>query len=372
VVELELVCSVADDFVLWPERLEVLQHRISRRVSPTREDEGDRAYENLIREFGQANLVGRDPVFMRIAKRLSLCAQTDFPVLITGETGSGKEVFARAIHFLGKRRNHPFIPVDCAGLPDHLLENELFGHVRGAYTDAHGEQRGMAALAEGGTLFLDEIDSFSLMAQAKLLRFLQDRHFKPLGSEHYAHSDVKIVAASNRALEQLVAEKQFRVDLYYRLAVLHLELPPLRQRPTDIPLLAQHFLMQYQPDGMRKSFSAGALSRLSGHPWPGNVRELINVVQRAIAFSQGPQINAADLALPDADAPREPAAIEAFRQVRQKTLQKFEQDYIRDLLGRHGGNITHAAREAGKERRAFGRLVKRYGLKGGKSEAGHA
>lgn len=366
--EIELASSAADDVVLWPEQLEVLRHRILRLLAPTREDEVERAYESLVRELGQANLVGRDPAFRRIADRVSVCAQTDFPVLITGETGSGKEVFARAIHFLSGRRNHPFVPVDCAGLPEHLLENELFGHARGAYTDAHGEQRGMAALADGGTLFLDEVDSFSLAAQAKLLRFLQERHFKPLGSERYLQSNVKIVAASNRNLGEQVAGKQFRADLYYRLAVLHLELPPLRQRPLDIPLLAEHFLKLYLPPGVRKSFSAAALSRLSAHDWPGNVRELMNVVQRAIVFSRGPQINRCDVVLPvpdagdDPDGGSEQPEAEGFRQARDATIQSFERTYIRELLNRHAGNITHAAREAGKERRAFGRLVKKYGL----------
>ena len=358
--EIELASSAADDFVLWPERPEALRQRVLRLLAPSREEEARGTYENLVRELGQANLLGQDPVFLRAAERVSLCARTDFPVLITGETGTGKEVFARAIHFLSERRNHAFIPVDCAGLPDHLLENELFGHSRGAYTDAYGEQRGMAALADGGTLFLDEVDSFSLTAQAKLLRFLQDRHFKPLGSERYLHSDVKIVAASNRNLEQRVAEKQFREDLYYRLDVLHLELPPLRRRPLDIPLLAHHFLRQYLSAGVRKSFSAAALSRLSSYHWPGNVRELINVVQRAIAFSRGPLIGGSDIALPALDAQDGTPEPAGFNAARRASLQRFERDYVRELLERHAGNITHAAREAGKERRSFGRLVKKY------------
>ena len=356
--EIALASTTADDFILWPEHQEVLRQRVLRLLKPTPDDEVDAACANLIRELTQTNLVGQDPVFLRIAERLSVCAQTTFPVLITGETGTGKEMFARAIHFLSERRNGPFIPVDCAGLPDHLLENELFGHARGAYTDAHSEQRGLAAMADGGTLFIDEVDSLSLTAQAKLLRFLQERQFRPLGSERFLHTDVKVVAASNRILDQQIAEKLFRADLYYRLNVLHLELPPLRERPRDVPLLAQHFLQAYLPPGTRKSFSRTALNRLSAYPWPGNVRELLNVVQRAIAFSRGTQINGDDVSLPVVAR----SAAGDFRHARDASIQLFEREYVQELLRRNAGNITHAAREAGKERRAFGRLVKKYNL----------
>ena len=352
-----LASANADDLVLWPEEQEILRQRVRRLAGFGSEDEAQKAYESLVRELGQANLVGEDPVFLRVAEQLSACAQTAFPILITGETGTGKEMFARAIHFLSERRNHPFIPMDCAGLPDHLIENELFGHVRGAYTDAHAEQRGLAALAHGGTLFLDEVDSLSHAAQGKLLRFLQERQFKPLGSERFVHSDVRIVAASNRDLERQTAAKEFRADLYYRLKVLHLELPPLRERPRDIALLAEHFLKMYLPAGIQKSFSPAALRRLAAYQWPGNVRELVNVVQQAITFSRGAQINGCDIAVP-VSAP----SVADFRQARESSIENFEREYVFQLLQRHAGNITHAAREAGKERRSFGRLVKKYGL----------
>lgn len=359
--KLALAVSCTDELVLWPESRDVIGKRVSTLLAPSGADQAASAYQNLVRELGQANLVGQDPIFLRTAERISACAHTAFPILITGETGTGKETFARAIHFLSERRNHPFIPVDCAGLPDHLLENELFGHARGAYTDAYGDQRGLAALADGGTLFLDEIDSLSLAAQAKFLRFLQERRFKPLGSERFVNTDVKIVAASNRNLEQQTAQNLFRPDLYYRLNVLTLELPPLRERPQDIGLLAQHFLKMYLPAGLNKSFSPAALNRLSSYHWPGNVRELLNMVQRAIAFSNGPQIKACDIAIPLADAPPP----RDFREAKESTVQAFERDFVHELLQRHAGNITHAAQAAGKERRAFGRLVKKYGLAAG-------
>jgi len=350
-----LVSAVADDFVLLPENAEVVRYRIRRFLLPC--DEAQDAYENLVVALGKANLVGRDPAFLRMAEKIVPSANNDFPALITGETGTGKDLFARAMHFLSRRGSQPFIPVDCAGIPDHLFENELFGHSRGAYTDACRDQRGLAALADKGTLFLDEIDSLSIAAQAKLLRFLQDHQFKPLGSERYVHSDVRIIAATNRNLGRHVEEKHFRSDLYFRLHVLHLELPPLRERPQDVDLLAHHFLALYSPIGARKCFSPGALRRLNSYHWPGNVRELANIVQRAIVFSQGMQISGCDIAIPERAA-ASPAG--NFRAERKEVIRTFEREYVEDLLRRNHGNITWAAREAGKERRAFGRLVKKY------------
>jgi DNA-binding NtrC family response regulator len=354
--DLKLVSTVADDFILVPERPEVIRHRITRFLTPTAEI--DRAYQSLIPALAKSNLVGQDPSFLQMAERIVQSAKYGFPVLITGETGTGKDLFARAIHFLSARRNQPFVPVDCGGIPDHLLENELFGHARGAYTDACGEQRGLAGVADKGTLFLDEIDSLSLASQAKLLRFLQDHRFKPLGSERHFHSDVKVIAASNRDLEECVTEKLFRADLFFRLNVLRLKLPPLRERREDIGLLARHFLTQDVPAGTYKELTPAALHRLNSYDWPGNVRELQNVIQRAIVFSQDSQIAGCDIVLPNQDSC---SGSESFQAARREVLQRFERDYIGELLRRNHGNITWAAKEAGKERRAFGRLVKKYG-----------
>jgi DNA-binding NtrC family response regulator len=356
--EIEFALSLADDLILGSDRPDLLQLRARRLVDACGSEAG-LAYESLIAELGRANLVGRDPNFLRAAERMTASARTDLPVLITGETGTGKELFARAVHFISPRRNHPFVPVDCGAIPDHLFENELFGHVRGAFTDAHSEQHGLASIANGGTLFLDEVDSLSASAQTKLLRFLQERRFRALGSEKWVQADVRIVAASNGDLTRQVAEKHFRQDLYFRLDVLRLELPPLRQRPQDICLLARHFLSQHQLAGARKSFSPSALRRLASYDWPGNVRELLNVIQRAIVFSKGSHIDSCDITLS-----QEPAqtAARKFRTAREQTVASFERAYVEELLTRNQGNITHAAREAGKERRAFGRLVKKHGI----------
>ncbi len=364
--DIERALAIADDLTLSSERQDLFELRL-RRLLDAGGSDAEAAYEGLIAELGRANLVGKDPNFLRAAERLAAGARTDLPVLITGETGTGKELFARAVHFMSHRRNHPFIPVDCGGIPDQLFENELFGHVRGAFTDARGEQRGLASMAEGGTLFLDEVDSLSPAAQAKLLRFLQERQFRALGSEKWTQGDARILAASNRDLARQIAEKQFRQDLYFRLDVLRVEVPPLRERPRDIPLLAQHFLSQYQQPGMHKALSPAALHRLESHHWPGNVRELLNVIQRAIVFSQGPRIEVSDIALSqEAVHPRR----QDFRTAREETLASFERAYVEQLLQRHQGNITHAAKEAGKERRAFGRLAKKHGFRATTRAAG--
>jgi DNA-binding NtrC family response regulator len=294
--------------------------------------------------------------------KLPRIAQAEGNVLLTGETGTGKELCARAIHHLSARRPAPFIAVDSGALPEGLLESELFGHTAGAFTDARAEHRGLAALAEGGVLFLDEVDALSPRLQSKLLRFLEERTYKPLGSERFRRADVRMIAATNRNLEALVRTGAFRSDLYFRMNVLHLRLPPLRERPADIPVLAEHFL-QIQPPGrgQPRSLAPSALRKLTLHHWPGNVRELLNVVQRAVVFADGPVIRAQDidLTLP-VDVGEAPGA--GFRQARADALARFERAFVENLLRKHNGNITRAAREARKDRRAFGRLVKRLGV----------
>ncbi len=366
---LHAAAQTADDFVLWPGHAGELRGRLLRMVGGERPRGALDTRERLARELGLAHLVGAAPSFVKALDSLTLLARSDGPVLITGETGTGKELCARALHHLGRRRAGPFVPVDCGAYPDHLFENELFGHVRGAYTDARGDQKGLAALADGGTLFLDEVDALSLAAQAKLLRFLQERSFKPLGAERFAQADVRVVAATNRDLERCVQERRFRADLYFRLHVLPLRLPPLRERPGDVSLLARHFLAASLGGERRCSWSAAALRQLEGHDWPGNVRELWNVVQRAAVLCDGPQVLAAHVRLSgqaseqtDADEP-EAARPVRFREARAQALAAFERRYTLDLLQAHAGNVTRAARAAGKERRAFGRLVKKHGLK---------
>jgi two-component system response regulator GlrR len=305
-----------------------------------------------------ARLIGREPVFAATVAKIPLVARAPSPVLILGETGTGKELCARAVHHLSRRRHQPFIPADCGTLPDHLCENELFGHVRGAFTDAHAAQRGLVGMAEGGTLFLDEVESLTLPAQAKLLRLLQEGTYKPLGADRFHRADVRIVAASNLDLEQLVQQKMFRSDLYFRLNVLRLVMPPLRERRGDIPLISEHFVRVLCDEAgvPRKTLAPAAIDRLSRADWPGNVRELFNVLQQAVVFAEG-TIDVEHLALPDGPA-AEPAL--GFREARARALQAFERAYVENLLRKHHGNVTRSAREAQKDRRAFGRLLKRY------------
>jgi len=245
-----------------------------------------------------------------------------------------------------------------------LFENELFGHARGAFTDAHAEQKGCAGLAHGGTLFLDEIDCLSWATQGKLLRLLQEKRFRPLGSERFRDADVRVVAASNLDMERLVEAKAFRQDLFFRLDVLRIHLPSLRERPEDIALLAGHFVQaSCEADGIkRKVLTPAALRRLESHNWPGNIRELHNTMQRAVLMSPGIEIAAAHVEIrPDAVDQKEDSG--SFQSAKRAAIELFERGFVQRLLERHGGNVSRAAREAQKDRRAFGRLAKKYGLK---------
>ncbi len=358
----QVAAETADDFMFGPPRQREFCERV-RRLLGASARELESIGNKLAREMGFAQLVGKDPAFLRTVSQIPLLAASDAPVLLLGETGTGKELCARALHHLSVRRNFSFIPVDCGALPEHLAENELFGHTRGAFTDAHTEQKGLAGMAEGGTLFLDEVDSLSLTVQAKLLRFLEQRSYRSLGADRFTNANVRLLAASNRDLEALVREKHFRSDLYFRLNVLQLSLPALRERPLDIEVLAKHFLESLpRPIGAPpKVFSPGVLRMFQQYRWPGNIRELFNVVQRAIVLSAGHQILPAHITLPGS-AGTDTSAPTGFRQARAYAIASFERLYVEKMLRKHRGNITHAALEAHKDRRAFGRLAKKYSL----------
>lgn len=358
---LRTVAETADDFILWPLRTGEWVQRVGRLLGPAGHDIAS-VRSRLMEELGLATLVGQDPTFLRTIERIPVVARSGSPVLITGETGTGKELCARAIHHVSKRRNFPFIPVDCGAVPDHLFENELFGHVRGAFTDAHSDQRGLIAVAEGGTLFLDEIDSLSLAAQTKLLRFLQERTYKPLGADRFVRADVNVIAATNQDLEARVRDRGFRSDLYYRLNVLPLHLTPLRERRGDIEILARHFVeaLCFEAGAARKSLTPASLRVLTLSDWPGNVRELFNVIHRAVLFCQGTRILPMHVSVSLTQRFVEPA--NAFRQARAQAIEHFERLYVEALLRKHSGNVTRAAREAQKDRRAFGRLIKKYSI----------
>jgi len=250
-------------------------------------------------------LIGTSKCFLQATGMIPILSASRSTVLISGETGTGKELFARAIHYCGERRSKPFVPVNCAALPDHLIENELFGHSKGAFTGALLEKSGLLQEADGGTLFLDEINSLSLSVQSKLLRVLQDQEFRPLGSTKSKTVNVKIIAATNADLRHLVETRQFREDLFYRLNVLSIALPPLRDRKEDILLLANHSLKVYAKEFGKHNLALShtAKGKLMSHSWPGNVRELQGVIQRSVALGSGETLEACDLDLPEKEKP---------------------------------------------------------------------
>src|SRR5580765_4803413 len=321
-------------------------------------------------------LIGTSKCFLQATGMIPILSASKSTVLISGETGTGKELFARAIHYSGERRSKPFVPINCAALPDHLIENELFGHNKGAFTGALIEKHGLFHEADGGTLFLDEINSLSITVQSKLLRVLQDQEFRPLGSTKSRTVDVKIIAATNTDLRYLVETRQFREDLFYRLNVLSVALPPLRERKEDILLLTSHCLKVYVKEFGRGAITMGhsAKAKLMGYSWPGNVRELQGVIQRAVAMASGELLEAQDLDLPESASPelagptmmllsRGVVSDDAsFQAMKTKVIEEFERAYLSELLSTHHGNISQAARAAKKERRAFQRLLQKHGL----------
>jgi DNA-binding NtrC family response regulator len=364
----ELIClasRIVDDFIFSPVRTSELRCRIVRIIGEPCSAAGD-VDERLLQELMFAGIIGQNPQFLREISKIPVAARSNGPVLITGETGTGKDLCARAIHSLGPRRKFAFIPVDCATVPEHLFESELFGHVRGAFTDAGSDHKGLISLAHGGTLFLDEIDSLSLPAQSKLLRLLQERSYRPVGSERFVNFDGSIVAATNTDLKHRVEVGQFRADLFFRLNVLHLNLVPLRQRRDDIAPLSRHFVEQVcAENGIAvKLLAPATLRKLGQHDWPGNVRELYNVIQRAVLFSRGSEIIPADILDAEDTADQGSGLVyDSFRQARSRAIESFERKYVEQLMREADGNVSRAARLAQKERRAFGRLVKRYGIK---------
>jgi len=297
-----------------------------------------------------------------------MIARTDGTVLITGETGTGKELVARAIHHLSPRASAPFIAVNCGSLVDTLLESELFGHERGAFTDAHARRVGLLAHAGGGTVFLDEAETLTPRAQVALLRVVQERTFRPVGSASEQRVEARFVAATNASLDRMVQDGQFRRDLYYRLCVFSVTLPTLRERREDILPLAAHFLgMHYLGAGPAPRISLGAAEALLGFEWPGNIRELESAIVRAVHVAQGGVIEAADLGLPvsNVHVHTPPVGIDVshpYKVAKRKVVEAFDREYLVRLLAEHQGNVSRAAEAAGKERRDLGKLLKRYGL----------
>jgi DNA-binding NtrC family response regulator len=350
----------AADFLLPPHSAEGIVPRLRRLVYAARGR--DAQIDEIKAGVGLRQIVGESPVFLAELSKLSRIAACDASVFIRGESGTGKEIFARAIHYLSVRSGRPFVPVNCGAIPGELVESELFGYRRGAFTGAIRDGIGLVGEANGGTMLLDEVDSLPPAAQVKLLRFLDDGEFRPLGASKTDRASVRIIAATNADMEQRVQERKFREDLYYRLNVLKLALPPLRERCGDLPLLARHILeRQALTYGCElKPISAAALDCIAAYRWPGNVRELENVLIRALVLSEGAEIQVEDLALQSGS--QEPFKDGSFRTLKAQVIRDFEFGYLQTMLNRHGGNITRAAHAAGKNRRAFWELLRKHGI----------
>ncbi|TJZ75496.1 sigma 54-interacting transcriptional regulator [Chitiniphilus eburneus] len=315
--------------------------------------------ENLSR----FNLIGSSPQFQAALRQVEKMARVDVPVLIVGETGTGKELAARALHYTGARAAGPFVPVNCGALTEALLESELFGHERGAFTDAKHASPGLAAEADGGTLFLDEVDALSLKAQAALLRFLQDGTYRRVGGSQSRQADVRVLVATNAALDQLVETRQFRRDLLYRINVLTLAMPALRQRDGDARELAQTFLRRFcHQYRVQRQFHPDAFDYIARHEWPGNVRELENQVHRAFLLSEDGYLRLGTTA--PAAAPIQASGTMPYKTAKARAIAEFEQRYVEGLLRCTEGNISRAAQLAGQDRSAFGKLVRKLDLQG--------
>jgi len=316
-----------------------------------------------------SKLVGSAPTFLKAIEQIPAVARSEATALISGESGTGKELVARAIHYLSERAAFPFVAINCGSLPDTLLEDELFGHERGAFTSAHMRREALIAQADRGTLFLDEVDTLAAKAQVDLLRVLEDKRFRAIGSSLQQEVDVRIVAATNVPPDQLLRSGNFRADLYYRLGTFSINLPPLRDRKEDIPALAAHFLQKQAPTDKRTlRLSPSAYAALLSWDWPGNVRELESAIVRGIHLCRTDLIEIEDLGLQSnvgkasAAAPPTSGKLHSFRAMKREIITVFEREYLAHLMSEHQGNVSQAARAAGKERRDLGKLLKKHGL----------
>lgn len=346
------------DVISPPFSAENVIPRVWRIFNSSRERD-KKLHTRLKEKLGLRKLIGWNPTFLAEVNKIPLIARCDANVLISGETGTGKEICARSIHYLSRRAPKPFVALSCGAIPADLFENELFGHERGAFTGAMTAQTGLIQEAEGGTLFLDDIDCIPLGAQTKVLRFLQEKEYRPLGSSRVQHSDTRIIASTNTDLTKAIATDAFRRDLYYRLSVISIALPPLRNRPEDIVLLVRHFIEKYRDefDSPAKDISPDALQKLTGYSWPGNVRELENLMQRAIIFSDKALIDLKEICLPENEAD---PGLETFSEAKSQIIARFERNYIQNILLLHHGNISQSAKAAHKNRRAFWELIRKH------------
>jgi len=325
-------------------------------------------------KYGFDNIIGNSPKMQEVYKLIRKVAPTESTVLIRGESGTGKELIARAIHFNSPRKQKPFVPVDCGVLAQELLESELFGHVKGSFTGAIVTKPGLFEVAGGGSIFLDEIGDTNPNFQSKLLRVLQEREFTPVGGVEPKKVDLRFIVATNKDIEKLVEEKQLREDLFYRLNVISITIPPLREKKDDIPLLAYHFLKKYANEMKKsiKSISVDAMNMLIAYSWPGNVRQLENVIERAIVMAEEdtittehlPFVVGAEVAHPDTLIPKTSMELkERKKRMRESAIESIEKSFILDALARNDWNVTRSAKEVGMQRSNFQALMKKYNIR---------
>ena len=361
----------SNEFLYWPCASREIDLRIKRLANLLQSHFREESESHICDEFLSLNMVGSSPAFVDVLRQIKKISCCDAPVLIEGESGTGKELSARAIHYIGSRRDYPFVPVNCGAIPDSLLENELFGHRQGAFTDAKNSQEGLVCQANGGTLFLDEVETFSPKGQVVLLRFLQDLQYKSLGSSQNEQANVRIIAASNAKLEELVDQGKFRKDLYYRLNIMPITMPPLSQRGKDVFELAEYFLnkfrIQYNQPEKRLDYSSTML--LIQYNWPGNVRELENLLHREFLFADAQYITLElqtslqkEKRRSKVDRRQKRFLKNTMRDAKAEIVRHFEIEYLNNVLNKTNGNVTMAAKIAGKERRSLGKLIKKHGL----------
>ena len=362
----EAVKRGAFDFISKPFSSDQLAIAIERALKQKIMSDENRRLREQLRAVSMDEIVGKSPAMQEVIEMISRVSQTDANILITGESGTGKELIARAVHSRSLRHLKSFIPVDCAALPENLLESELFGYEKGAFTGANTSKPGLFEAAHGGTLFLDEIGEIPLSMQVKLLRALQERQVRRLGSNKFTSIDVRILSATNKELKKSVSQGSFRDDLYYRLNVINIHVPPLRDRKGDILILALHFLNKFAAAYKKgaKSISPDAMEALENNTWAGNVRELQNIMERAVVLSAGERIGIEEL--PKELYNMKPPSISAdnlsYKTAKDKWLASFERTYLTSLLKGTSGNISRAAQKAGMDRKTIHRLIKRYNL----------
>ncbi len=365
----------AVDYVMKPFAPDELLVRIEKALEKARlASENIRLRDELAERYEFCKIIGKSEVMQNIFRLIEKVAPTDSTILIRGQSGTGKELIARAVHFNSLRREKRFIAVDCGALPETLLESELFGHIKGSFTGAVVTKRGLLEVADEGTFFLDEVGDLSLGIQSKLLRVLQEKEFRPVGGIKNIKVDVRLIAATNKNLEEMIRQRKFRDDLFYRLNIVPLHIPPLKQRTEDIPLIAHHFLDIYNEkrDKKIKGFSSEAMNIFMEYEWPGNVRELENIIERLVIMSDSPIIEATQLPVHlqgkrvcfNITTPQDNEELKKYKkQIRSKAIENVEKAFLIDALKRNHWNISRAAQDVGLKRQNFQAMMRKYHIK---------